>query len=55
LALSTGPQQAQEIGHFADGVVIGSAVVKMIIKNNQNLLKTVARFVSEIKKALKSR
>jgi tryptophan synthase alpha chain len=48
------PQQAREIGRFADGVVIGSAVVRMIDenKNNHALIKTVSDYIMSIKKAL---
>ncbi len=49
------PQQAREIGQFADGVVIGSAVVKLIDenKNNPDLLKVVSGYVGGIKQALR--
>ena len=49
------PEQAREIGRFADGVVIGSAVVRMIDenKNSRELLKIVSDYVRDIKKALK--
>ena len=48
------PQQAREIARFADGIVIGSAVVRLIDenKNNPDLVKIVSGYVSEIKKAL---
>ena len=48
------PQQAKEIGRFADGVVIGSAVVRLIDenKNNRDLLKIVSDYVRDIKKEL---
>jgi tryptophan synthase alpha chain len=48
------PQQAREIARFTDGVVIGSAVVRLIDenKNNPDLVKIVSGYVSEIKKAL---
>lgn len=48
------PQQAREIGRFAYGVVIGSAVVRLIDenKNNPDLVKIVSGYASEIKKAL---
>ena len=40
---------------FADGIVIGSAVVHLIDenKNNPDLVKIVSGYVSEIKKALR--
>ena len=46
--------QAKEIAAFADGVVIGSAVVRLIDenRNNRDLIKIVADYVVEIKKAL---
>jgi len=49
------PQQAWEIARFTDGVVIGSAVVRLIDenKNNPDLVKIVSNYVSEIKKALR--
>jgi len=51
------PEQAKRIGRFADGIVIGSAIVRLIDenKNNRDLEKIVSRYVSEIKKALKSK
>ena len=49
------PQQAQEIARFADGVVIGSAVVRLIDENKDNtdLIKIVSNYVREIKDALR--
>jgi tryptophan synthase alpha chain len=46
--------QAKEIGALADGIVIGSAVVKLIDKNrdNNNLVKIVSDYTREIKNAL---
>ncbi len=48
-------KQAQEIARFADGVVIGSAVVRLIDENKSNpdLVKNVCTYVREIKKALR--
>jgi tryptophan synthase alpha chain len=48
------PQQAREIARFADGIVIGSAVVSMINENrkNRDLVKIVSDYVSGIKKIL---
>ena len=49
------PQQAKEIARFADGIVIGSAVVRLIDenKNNSNLVNIMSGYASEIKKALR--
>jgi len=51
----TRPQQAKEIAEFADGIVVGSAVVRMIDenRNKSNLIKIVAGYVQEIKKVLR--
>jgi tryptophan synthase alpha chain len=48
------PQQAREIARFADGIVIGSAVVRLIDENKDNpdLVKIVSGYANEIKKAL---
>jgi tryptophan synthase alpha chain len=48
------PQQAKEISRFADGIIIGSAIVRLIDenRNNRDLIKIVADYVGEIKKAL---
>jgi tryptophan synthase alpha chain len=48
------PQQAREIGQFADGIVIGSAVVRLIDENqnDNDLEKIVADYVSEIKRVI---
>jgi tryptophan synthase alpha chain len=47
-------KQASEIANFADGVVIGSAVVRLIDENKENihLIKIVTDYVNEIKRAL---
>jgi len=46
--------QAKEIGALADGIVIGSAVVRLIDENkkNRNLVKIVSDYVESIKKEL---
>jgi len=48
------PQQAGEIGRFADGVVIGSAVVRLIDENkkNKDFIKVVSNYITEMKKVL---
>jgi tryptophan synthase alpha chain len=48
------PQQAREIARFADGIVIGSAVVRLIEenKNNPDLVRIVSNYAREIKNAL---
>jgi tryptophan synthase alpha chain len=48
------PSQAKEISRFADGVVIGSAVVRLIDenKNKRDLVRIVSDYVRGIKKVL---
>lgn len=47
-------EDAQAVGEFADGVVVGSALVKIIEKQgqSQNLLPEVAKYVAELKQGL---
>jgi tryptophan synthase alpha chain len=49
------PKQAQEIASIADGIVIGSAVVRLIDENKENidLVKIVSKYIREIKDALR--
>jgi len=49
-------EQAKNISLFADGIIVGSAIVKIIEENldNQNLVDKVGDFVSSLAKALKS-
>jgi tryptophan synthase alpha chain len=49
------PQQAKEISRLADGVVIGSAVVRLIDenKNSRDLVRIVSDYVCGIKKVLR--
>lgn len=48
------PEQAKAIGKFAEGVVVGSAIVRIIEENRDSpqLLKKVGDFVAQLKKAL---
>ncbi len=50
------PEQAKKIGLFADGVIVGSAIVKIIEENvrHPELTLKVRDFVSSLAKALKS-
>lgn len=49
------PQQVKDIGHAADGVIVGSAIVKAIEHNNgnRNLVPAVSHYVSTLVKALR--
>jgi tryptophan synthase alpha chain len=48
------PEQVREVGHFADGVIVGSAIVKMIEENlkRPDLVRRVGGFVSSLAGAL---
>ena len=50
------PEQAQLVGGFADGVVIGSAIVDRIeaAPSKEAAVDAVARFVSELKATLRA-
>lgn len=50
------PEQARAISRFADGVIVGSAIVKIIEENikNPDLINKVGDFVSSFAKTLKS-
>lgn len=50
----TSPKQAGQIAPFADGIVIGSAIVKMIEENSnrKNLIQIVSSFARDVKKAI---
>ena len=50
------PSQAREIGKYSDGIIIGSALLKIVEKHKNNekiLLREVKKFVSGIKEALR--
>lgn len=48
------PEQAKRIARLADGVIVGSAVIKIIEKNigKRDFYKKVSRFVSDLAKAI---
>ena len=45
------PDQAREIGNIADGVIVGSAIVKIIEENGENATEALRDYVSSMKKA----
>lgn len=49
------PRQVKDIGRAADGVIVGSAIVKAIFehKGKQDLVAAVSRYVSTLVRALK--
>jgi len=50
----SGPDQARAIAKFADGVIVGSAIIKIIEKNlkNKNLVRNVSVFAGNLAKAI---
>ena len=50
------PEQAKTVSRFADGVIVGSAIVKIIGENlkSPDMIDRVGDFVSSLTKALKS-
>ncbi|MDR2634395.1 MAG: tryptophan synthase subunit alpha [Clostridiales bacterium] len=46
------PEQAAEISKTADGVIIGSAIVKIVERYGENSLKPVQEYVRSIKEAI---
>ena len=47
------PEQAAEMAGYADGVIVGSAIVKLIEKNGANAKEELHRYVSSMKAAIK--
>lgn len=47
------PEQAAKMGSYCDGVIVGSAVVKIIAEYGRNSVKKVGEFVRSLKDALK--
>lgn len=46
------PDQAKQMSKFADGVIVGSAIVKIIANYGKDCIDPVCRYVKEMKKAL---
>lgn len=48
------PSQVRQVGKFADGVIVGSAIINEMVKHKNNRpIEHVSRFVSKLSKALK--
>ena len=45
------PEQSRDIAKIADGVIVGSAIVKIIEEHGENAAKTLKEYVSSMKKA----
>ena len=48
------PEQAHEVAHFADGVIAGSAIVRIAAEHGRDCVDPVFRFVRELKQAISS-
>ena len=48
----TTPQQAREVSRFADGVIVGSALIRAIEKSKGSAFKGAARYVRSLKGAI---
>ena len=46
------PEQAKEMAQKADGVIVGSAIVKLIAEHGRNAVKPVADYVRSMKQAI---
>lgn len=46
------PEQAKKMSEYADGVIIGSAIVKLIAQHGENCIQPVCDYVAQIKKAI---
>ena len=45
------PEQASKIGKIADGVIVGSAIVKIIEQYGENAAGPLKEYVSDMKRA----
>ena len=48
------PEQARAMARFADGVIVGSAVMKIVAKEGRNAPEKVGEYVREMKEAVLS-
>jgi len=46
------PKQARDMAAMADGIIIGSAIVRIIAENGRNSLEPVIKYVRDIRSAL---
>ncbi len=48
------PDQAQKMASLSDGVIVGSAIVKMVEKEGKNAAPVVGEFVKQMKEAIET-
>ena len=46
------PEQAKKISESADGVIVGSAIVKLVAKYGKDCVKPICDYVREMKNAM---
>lgn len=46
------PEQARHMADIADGVIVGSAIVKIVAEHGRHSVEPVRRFVSELRQAI---
>jgi tryptophan synthase alpha chain len=46
------PEQAKKMAQFSDGVIVGSAIVKIVAEHGENCVPHVAEYVRSMKKAI---
>ena len=49
----SGPEQAKKMAAVSDGVIVGSAIVKMVEKYGKDAVPYVAEFVKSVKDAIR--
>lgn len=47
------PQQAKKMAEYADGVIVGSAIIKRLEKYGRDCVESVGRYVKDMKNAVK--
>jgi len=48
------PEQARQMSEVSDGIIIGSAIVRLVAEHGRESVEPVKRFVREVKSALES-
>ncbi|MCL2281610.1 MAG: tryptophan synthase subunit alpha [Dehalococcoidia bacterium] len=48
------PEQARDVAAFADGVIVGSAIVRIVAEHGRNCVEPVYQFAKQIKQAITS-
>ena len=50
----SGPEQAKAISAYCDGVIVGSAIVKLVAESGKDCVEPVGHFTASLRKALDS-